>query len=160
MIERRPRAPVLRRDRLARDGVQRLFLEAQLDAFHLEHALILLGQRVLRPRQNFDQRRFRQIAQRREDRQTADEFRDQAEFQQIFRLHFAQHFAGAAFVGRAHIGAEAHRRAMRARRDDLLQAGKRAAADEQDVGRVDLQEFLLRMLAAALRRHARRPCLP
>ena len=28
-----------------------------------------------------------------------------------------------------------------------------AAADEQDVGRVDLQELLLRMLAAALRRH-------
>ena len=32
---------------------------------------------------------------------------------------------------------------------------ERAAADEQDVGRVDLQEFLLRMLAPALRRHAR-----
>jgi hypothetical protein len=37
--------------------------------------------------------------------------------------------------------------------DDLLEAGEGAAADEQDVGRVDLQEFLLRMLAAALRRH-------
>jgi hypothetical protein len=32
---------------------------------------------------------------------------------------------------------------------------ERAAADEQDVGRVDLQEFLLRMLAPALRRNAR-----
>jgi hypothetical protein len=30
---------------------------------------------------------------------------------------------------------------------------KGAAADEQDVGRVDLQEFLLRMLAPALRRN-------
>src|SRR5205085_2714506 len=30
-----------------------------------------------------------------------------------------------------------------------------AAADKQDIGRVDLQEFLLRMLAAALRRHGR-----
>ena len=37
--------------------------------------------------------------------------------------------------------------------DDLLQPGERAAADEQDVARVDLQELLLRMLAAALRRH-------
>ena len=37
--------------------------------------------------------------------------------------------------------------------DDLLEAGERAAADEEDVGGVDLQEFLLRMLAAALRRH-------
>ena len=32
--------------------------------------------------------------------------------------------------------------------------GERAAADEQDVGRVDLQEILVRVLAPALRRHA------
>ena len=37
--------------------------------------------------------------------------------------------------------------------DDLLQPGESAAADEQDVGGVDLQELLLRMLAPALRRH-------
>ena len=37
--------------------------------------------------------------------------------------------------------------------DDLFEAGEGAAADEQDVGRVDLQELLLRMLAPALRRH-------
>ena len=35
----------------------------------------------------------------------------------------------------------------------LLEAGKGAAADEQDIGRVDLEELLLRMLAAALRRN-------
>ena len=49
--------------------------------------------------------------------------------------------------------AEADARAFAAGGDDLLEAGERAAADEEDVGRVDLQEFLLRMLAAALRRH-------
>jgi hypothetical protein len=38
--------------------------------------------------------------------------------------------------------------------NDLLQAIERAAADEQDVGRVDLQEVLVRVLATALRRHA------
>src|SRR5262249_50103739 len=37
--------------------------------------------------------------------------------------------------------------------NDLLQPREGAAADEQDVGGVDLQELLLRMLAAALRRH-------
>src|SRR5712691_185401 len=42
-----------------------------------------------------------------------------------------------------------------ARRNDLLEAGERAAAHEQDIGSIDLQEFLLRMLAAALRWHAR-----
>ena len=38
-------------------------------------------------------------------------------------------------------------------RDDPLQPGEGAAADEQDVGGVDLQELLLRVLAPALRRH-------
>ena len=56
--------------------MQRLFLEAQLDAFHLEHAHILLGQRIFGAGQDFDQRHFRQVAQGGEDRQTADEFRD------------------------------------------------------------------------------------
>ena len=37
--------------------------------------------------------------------------------------------------------------------DDLLEPDEGAAADEEDVGRVDLQEVLLRVLAAALRRH-------
>src|SRR5690606_20328956 len=34
-----------------------------------------------------------------------------------------------------------------------LEARERTAADEQDVGRIDLEELLLRVLAAALRRH-------
>ena len=55
--------------------------------------------------------------------------------------------------GAVHLGAEADRGALAARGDDLLEAGEGAAADEQDVGGVDLQEFLLRMLAPALRRH-------
>ena len=37
--------------------------------------------------------------------------------------------------------------------DDLLQPVERAAADEQDVGGVDLDEVLVRVLAPALRRH-------
>ena len=37
--------------------------------------------------------------------------------------------------------------------DDLLEAGERAAADEQDVGGVDLDELLVRVLAPALGRH-------
>ena len=39
--------------------------------------------------------------------------------------------------------------------DELLQTYKSAAADEQDVGSVNLDEFLVRMLAASLRRHVR-----
>ena len=48
---------------------------------------------------------------------------------------------------------EAHRLRADAPGDHLFQADERAAADEQDVGRVHRREFLVRMLAAALRRH-------
>src|SRR5690606_10249684 len=41
----------------------------------------------------------------------------------------------------------------RAVHDDLLEARERAAADEQDVRGIDLQELLLRVLASALRRY-------
>src|SRR3546814_11791197 len=51
--------------------------------------------------------------------------------------------------------AEADRLALQAVADDLFEAGEGAARDEQYVRRVDLQEFLLRMLAAALWRDAR-----
>src|SRR6185312_8288858 len=51
--------------------------------------------------------------------------------------------------------AKADRGGASARGDDLLQARESAAADEQDIGGVDLQELLLRMLAAALRGYGR-----
>ena len=54
---------------------------------------------------------------------------------------------------RLDVGLEAERLLADAPLDLLVEADERAAADEQDVGRVDLEELLVRMLAAALRRH-------
>src|SRR3546814_7120083 len=51
------------------------------------------------------------------------------------------------------MGAEADGLRLQPVADDLFQSRKGAAADAQDVGRVDLEEFLLRMLAPALRRN-------
>ncbi len=101
MIERRPRAPVLRSIAFLAIGVERVLGEGQLDVLHLEQPLILLDQRVLRLGQDLHQRVLVEILQRRDDRQTADEFRDQAELQQILRLDVAEDFAGAAVVRRA-----------------------------------------------------------
>ena len=143
-----------------RSRVERVLVEGEFDVLHLEQALILLDQRVLRLGQDLDQRILVEVLQRREHRQAADEFRDQAELQQVLRLDLAEDLAGAAVLRRIDLGAEADRGRRAAVGDDLVQAGEGAAADEQDVGRVDLQELLLRMLAAALRRNARRPCLP
>jgi hypothetical protein len=49
----------------------------------------LLDQRVLGLDQDLDQRFLVQLAQRGDHRQTADQFRDQAELDQIFRLGFS-----------------------------------------------------------------------
>src|SRR5690606_31875683 len=140
-------------DRLAGDLAQRVLVEGQFDVFHLEQALVLLDQRVLRLGQDLDQRILVEVFQRRQNRQTADEFRDEAELHQVLRLEVAQDFADAAIFRRANRRAEADGSLLAAGGDDLVETGEGAAADEQDVRRVDLQEFLLRMLAAALRRH-------
>ena len=58
-------------------------------------------------------------------------------------------------VLRADLGAEADRVLADPARDDLVEPGERAAADEQDVRRVDREELLVRVLAPALRRHRR-----
>jgi hypothetical protein len=57
MIERRPRAPVLRSMARLAMRRQRVLVEGQFDILHLEQALVLLDQRVLRLGQDLDQRR-------------------------------------------------------------------------------------------------------
>ena len=54
-----------------------------------------------------------------------------------------------------HLGAESQPTLADAIGDDLLQTGERTRDDEQHVGGVDLDELLMRMLAAALRGHRR-----
>ena len=103
MIERRPRAPVLRSMARLAMRRQRVLVEGELDVLHLEQPLILLDQRVLRLGQDLDQRRLVEVFQRRQNRQAADEFRDQAEFQQIFGLDLAEDVAGAAVFRRCNL---------------------------------------------------------
>ena len=152
-IERKSARAGLALDRLAGDRAKRLVGEGQLDVLHLEQPLVLFHQRVLRIGQDLLQRSFVEILQRRDHRQAADEFRDQAVLQQILRLDVTEDFAGTAIFRRQHLGGETDRGRTSARGDDLLEAREGAAADEEDVGGVDLQELLLRMLAAALRRN-------
>src|SRR5690606_2046461 len=139
--------------RLARDRVQRALCELELYAIHLEQLLKLLRQAVLRRRQDVDQRVFGELVQRRQHRQTPDELWDQPKLQQVFGLHLRQEFAELHFFAPFDVGAEAQARLTQPALDDLIQADERPAADEQDVARVDLQEVLLRVLTATLRRH-------
>src|SRR6185312_12389029 len=85
--------------------------------------------------------------------QAANELRDHAEAQQVVGLHALEQVVGVHLALAARVRAEAHALAADAPLDHLLQAAEGAAADEEDVGGVDLQELLLRVLAATLGRH-------
>ncbi len=80
-------------DALLGDRNECIVGEAQFHLLHLEQLLVLLEQRVLRLLQDLDQRLDVEVFQRRDHRQTADEFGDQAELEQIFRLGLTQIFA-------------------------------------------------------------------
>ena len=67
----------------------------------------------------------------------------------------AEQRAEVLLVGAADVGAEADAAVADAALDDLVEAGERTTADEQDVRGVDLDELLVRVLAPALRRHRR-----
>src|SRR5262249_49227397 len=142
-------------DRLAGNGAQRLLRQREVDRLHLEQPLVLFHQRVLGLGENELERGLVEILERGNDGQSADEFGDQAIFQEVLRRDLTENFTGATIFRRNYLSAEADRGRPSARRDNLLEPIEGAAAYEQDVSGVDLQEFLLRMLASTLRGHRR-----
>src|SRR5690349_21100961 len=143
-------------ERLVRDRGQCFGPELELDAFHVEEALELLGDRVLGLSQDLDQRRFVELFERRDNRQTTDELGNQTELDQVFRLHVGKQLGNLRVAAlAAYFGIEADADRFRALLNDFLQPRECAADDEKNIARVDLQEFLLRMLAPALRRYRR-----
>ena len=84
----------------------------------------------------------------------ADEFGDHAELENVVDGHLIEQARLALFGrGDTRLLAEADHLAAHSLGDDLVEADECAAADEEDVRRVDLNVLLLGMLAAALRRH-------
>src|ERR1700722_13548944 len=90
-------------DRLLRDHSQRLFLYRQVGILHLEQTLILFDERVLWLGQDLLQGVLVEILKGRDNGQTADEFGNEAEFQEILRLDLAENFARASVVGRLNL---------------------------------------------------------
>ena len=82
-----PARPGLAVDRLPGDGAKCFPRHSEIDPFHLEQPLILLHQRVLWLGQNELERGLVEILKRCYDRKPADEFRDQAVFEQVLRLN-------------------------------------------------------------------------
>src|SRR4051812_31132150 len=150
-----PARAALVTDGLLRHRPQRAFGELELDAVHLHQLPVLFGERVARLGEDVHQRRLVELLERRDHRQAPDELRDHAELQEVLGLRVAEQLADVPLLLRLHVGAEPQALALRALGDDVLQPAERAAADEEDVRGVDLEELLLRVLAAAFGRHVR-----
>src|ERR1700728_4714465 len=143
---------------LAGDGPQRFVAKLQPHILKFEQALVLLDDGILRPGEDFDQRKFVQIFQHTDNRQAPNKFRNQAELDQIFRLDFAEQFKvplarHVVFLLILGAGAEAERLLPHAPANNLFQPHKRSSAYKEDVGGVDRSKFLVRVLASALRRN-------
>src|SRR5262249_23696881 len=114
--------------------------------------LVLLDQRVLRLGEDAHDVLLIEVVQGHDDRQAADEFGDEPVLQKVLRLQVFEGLRHLAALVASMRRAETYGATADALLDDLLEPIESAAADEEDVGRVDLNEVLVRMLASALRR--------
>ena len=138
------------------DPLHGIIGKLEADVLEIEQPLKLSDQGVLRLRHDLDQSVLVQVVQHADDRQTPDEFGNHSVADQVRGLRFFQQLdispAGQAgfFL---FVPVEAHGLAAQAPLDDPLQAHKGAAADEKDIGGIDLGKLLVRVLASALGRN-------
>ncbi len=151
MIERRPRAPVSRSIALSAIASSESGAKTSSMSSKSKRRSNCLVERVLGLGQDRDQVLAAELVDRGEHRQPADELRDQAELHQVLGEHLTEQLADLALLLALHRRAEADAVAADPLLDHLVELGERAAADEQDVRRVDGEELLVGMLAAALR---------
>src|ERR671917_189081 len=139
--------------RLVRDRLEGVVGELELDVLELEDLAVLLDEGVLRLVEDADQGLVVEARHRADDRQATHELGDEAELEQVLRLHLLEELGQLVVVVAGDVGGEAHPVAPDAALDDLLEPGEGPTADEQDVRGVDLDELLVGVLAAPLRRH-------
>ena len=83
---------------------------------------------------------FIEILKSRQNRKASDKFRNQAEFQQIFRFDVAEQLTCRPVFRRIDSRRESDRCLAAAIGNDLVQTGKGTAGNEQNICRVNLQE--------------------
>ena len=135
------------------DRPERAICELELHSLKGEQFFILFCERVSRLGQDSNEGAFIQLIQGGDNRQPTDKLRNQAVFEEIFRLNSREQFTKSHLAPSANFGSESHRFPIEALFDNVLEPHERPSADEQDIAGIDLNEFLVRMLAPALRRH-------
>src|SRR5258708_1613348 len=76
--------------RKARNRPQGIFAELEPDILEFEEPLVLRDNRVFRPRQNLYKRQLIKVFKHTDDGKTADQFGNQAEFDEVLRLNFME----------------------------------------------------------------------
>ena len=129
-------------------------LKLKLNVLELEHLAVLTHHGVLGLGQDRHQVVLVERLRLGDDGRTSHKLGDHAKGVEVLREHLTQQVVLVDRGGAGDLGVEAHALVAHAVGDDLVQTNEGTAADEQDVGRVDLQQLLLGMFAAAGGRNA------
>src|SRR5664279_5569282 len=125
--------------------------ELELNTVNLKHALVLTHQCILRSRENVHESNLVELRHGSHNRQSANELGNEPKLVEVLWQHFAEEVNVVTLAVKR--GAEADAVLACAVRDDLLEPGESSRNDEEHIGRVDLNELLVRMFAATLRRN-------
>src|ERR1043166_1272266 len=138
------------------ESAQSIFGHRQTDSLHREELRVLLYHRVFCFSQNRQHFIFSERIERTNNGQAPYEFRYHPERQQIFRFNMADRLFTQRFLDLERRAAKAHHFLANPFLDDFVEANKCATANEKDLFGVDLNVFLVRMLAPALGRNITR----
>ena len=142
--------------RVAEDGkmcnfFKCIFVEFKFNIIHFEKAHVLLYKRIFGLGKDAYHRFLGKLFKRHNYWNPADEFGNESELKQILGQDVLKGFADILFDIGANIRTEAHVLFARAFLNNVFNSRKCAAADEQDICCVYLNELLMRVLPAALR---------
>ena len=138
---------------MRRKGSQRILCDRQPHTFHREELRILLHHRVLGLSQDRHHFFLGQRVERAHHRQTANEFGNHSESEQVLGLNVPDGLLPQRFLHFKRRAAKAHHFLANAFLHNFIQPDKGAATNEENLLRVDLDVFLVRMFPATLRRN-------
>src|SRR6266567_3481703 len=112
---------------------------------HLEELLVLLHQGIFRLLQDLHHCFFIELAEGGKNREPADKLGDKTELEQILGGYDGEELARPLLDLLLHIRAKTESFHPDALLNDVVQAGKGAAADKQDIRGVNFEKLLLGM---------------
>ena len=137
--------------RFFRYGCQGFGFEHKVYVVQFHKFLILFDKRIFRFGKNVDKRVYVKRRQTDSDWQTPHKLGDKTELDEVLRLQIFYELRVVNFFHTLDLITETKPRALTTLLYNFFDTDKRAAANKQNVGRIDGDRLCLRMLSAALR---------